>query len=73
MMKQRRGFMALHLGENSHILYSRITIVHFQVNVFSLKFTKRATVTQTESNPEVNKMTDYHAAEYSKTVCLDVK
>ena len=35
---------------------------------FSLKFTQHATVTQTESNQEVTKMTDKHAAEYSKAV-----
>ena len=38
-------------------------MVHVHVNVFSLKFTQHATVTQTESNQEVTKMTDKHAAE----------
>ena len=40
---------------------------------FSLKFTQHPTVTQTESNQEVTKkMTDKHAADYSKAVCWDV-
>ena len=41
--------------------------------MFSLKFAQCDTMTQTESNQEVTKkMTDKHAAEYSKTVCSDV-
>ena len=39
---------------------------------FSLKFTQHAKVTQIESNRKQPKTTDKHAAEYSKTVCLDV-
>ena len=39
---------------------------------FCLKFTQRATWTQTESNQEVTKMTDKHIAEHSNTACLGV-
>ena len=45
----------VHLGENIFIHCSRITIIHIQVNVFSLNFAKRVNVTQTESNQEVTK------------------
>ena len=63
----------VHLGEHSLIHCSQRTVVHIHVNVFSLKFIQHATVTQTESNQEVTKkMTDKHAAEYSKAVCWDV-
>ena len=61
----------VHFCKYTFIHFSRITVVHV-VKVFSLKFTKHVTVTQTESNQEVTKMTDKHAAEYSKTVCWDV-
>ena len=40
--------------------------------MFSLKFSQRITVMQTESNQEVTKMTVKHAAEYSKTLCWDI-
>ena len=44
----------------------------FMLKIFFLKFTQRATMTQTESKQEVAKMTDKHAAESSKTVYLGV-
>ena len=37
------------------IHWSRITVVHIQVNVFSLNFAQRVKVTQTESNQGVTK------------------
>ena len=43
------------LGKNAFIHCSWITVVHVHVYVFSLKFTQRVTVTQTESNQEVTK------------------
>ena len=58
----------VHLGEHTLIHCSQRTAVHMYVNVFSLKCTQHATVMQTESNQEVTKMTDKHAAEYSKAV-----
>ena len=59
----------VHLGENTLIHCSQRTVFQFNVNLFSLKFTQPATVTQRESNQEVTKkMTDKHAAEYSKAV-----
>ena len=45
----------VHLGKNTFIHCSRITVVHNYVNVFSLKLAHRVTVTQTESNQEVTK------------------
>ena len=36
---------------------------------FCPKFNQHATTMQTESNQEVTKMTDKHAAEFSKTAC----
>ena len=45
----------VHLGENTLIHCSQRTVFHVHVNVFYLKFTQPATVTQTESNQEVTK------------------
>ena len=63
----------VHFGKYTFIHCSRITVVHVYANVFSLKFTQHVTVTQTESNQEVTKMTDKHAAEYSKNCMLGRK
>ena len=59
----------VHFCKYTFIHCSRITVVFVDLNVFkcfSLKFTKHATVTQTETNQEVTKLTDKYAAEYSK-------
>ena len=40
----------VHLGKNTFIHCSRITVVHIHANDFFQKFTLRVTVTQTESN-----------------------
>ena len=45
----------VHLGDHTLIHCSQRTVVQIHVNVFSLKFTQHATVTQTESNQEVTK------------------
>ena len=62
----------VHLGENNFIHFSRITVVHIHVMFFSKIHHSCHSVTKTESNEEVTKMTDKHAAKYSKTVCWDV-
>ena len=62
----------VYLGVNTFILCSQITVFHVCVNVY-LKLTHLVTVTRTELNQEVTKLNDKHAAEYSNTVCWDVK
>ena len=42
----------VHLGENTFLRCSPITVVHVHVNANSLKITQRATVLQTESHQE---------------------
>ena len=62
----------VHLGENNSIHFSRITVVHIRV-IFSLKFTIHVIQWQKRNQMRKQpKMTDKHAAEYSKIVCWDV-
>ena len=51
---------------------SQIAVFHVHVNV-SLRLFHYATMTQTESNQEVTKMTDNHAAGYYKNYALGCK
>ena len=51
---------------------SQIAVIHVYVNV-SIRLFNYATMTQTESNQEVTKMTDNHAAEYYKNYVLGCK
>ena len=60
----------VHLGENTFIHCSWITVVHVHVNVFSKIY---KVVNSAASNQEVTKkMSDKHTAEYSKTLCWGV-
>ena len=43
----------LYFGQKTSKYCSQIIIVHVHANVFSLKFTQRVTILQTESNHEV--------------------
>ena len=74
MEKKKKFFYQkyVHLGKNTFIHCRQITVVHVQVNVFF----KIHSACQSDANgikPGSNeKMTDKHAAEYSKTACWDV-
>ena len=57
----------VHLGEQALYIESD-NCSSCYCKCFSLKFTQRIKVTQTESNQELTKMTDKYAAEYLKTV-----
>ena len=64
---------SVHLGENTFIDCSRITIVHVHVNVFLFKIHPACLSDANGIKPGSNQtMPDKHAAEYSKTVCWDV-
>ena len=62
----------VHLGKNTFIHCSRITVVHVHVNVI-FKIHPACLCDAKAIKPGSNqKMTNKHAAEYSKCVCWDV-